>query len=533
MNPTGTDFIYSSNLTFTNAGTRLGAPEVWTEGTEPFQARTTRIHVAWLDFPTSGPTRRSGIFAIPSGGGGTNAYNYIAITTRNDSDTAVYANLAVRSLSNSDQSAQFNLMLSGTSSNDWRTLFKVNYDSQFWFMSETSADDINVFFMQGSTQVVTTGWDDSKAAYQISLGNDFDAANRFEVDTNFCRWYGGAEAGMLIKAATGANNARLQLDAGSTGDSIIEFLDGGISRRVIGYDESTSRIIISGGTTLGDASRYEFYSQNCNFLGSAALTFTLDAASSSCSLFIQAAATSDARILFRNDTTTRFIMGMDYSRSQFQINSSTDFGIAPDFCINFDGNMGIGEAPISGYRVRMFDSNATGTHYILNLFHDGNNATSHGMRIQAGLDTLSTSDTNYLLALDGNGTTVGAILVDSTSFRLFNAVSSKKLKKNIRDMDENVTEMFRNKKAQPKKYNFKGRNKADEEKIKERGEELIDKIGFVIEDLAEIFPDVAKELDDGHEGDGTVPAYSEVALIPYMVKMLVEMDERLQTLETP
>ncbi len=522
MNPGGTDFVYSSDLSYN--GTVF-----YIQADQPLQAQTDRAHSAWVDFPTSAPTRRSGIFATPTGLGGLDGYNAVAIAARNAADDLAYSYLATRSISGSDNSAMFAVCLSGTSSSDWRTPMKMAFDGRVWWQVELTSQDITHYWVQGTTTQVVTGWDDSKAAFQISLGTGFDAANRFEVDSNWCRWYGDATAGMLIKAASGANNARLQLDAGSTGDCLIEFLDGGIFRQLIGYDESASSIVIAAGTTITTASRYSFQSQNPTFYGSAAMTFTLDAATSSCSINIQANSTGDSTIRFRQDTTSRFIIGYDDSADMFQIHSSSSYSSSADFQVNTSGRIGLGVAPHANDQIYLYKNNTSGTHYAMRLYMDGNSDLYRGIWIQCGLDTLTAADNTYLWCADGNGTTVGTLLADTTSFRLYNAVSSRDYKADIVDMAADTVAKFRNPKSHPKNYRYIGRTQREKDDIEARGINKETLVGFIIEDLVEEFPDAVKQIDDGT--GKLVPMYAEAALVPYIVKALIELDARLQLIE--
>jgi hypothetical protein len=300
---------------------------------------------------------------------------------------------------------------------------------------------------------------------------------------------------------------------------------------VHGWDDSASAYTIAIGTSFASTSRLAITNNLMRFYGANTSSIYLDAVSGVAIVYIDGSSGQDSEVLFRENGGTQFIMGHDAGTSTFQIHSSTIFSTVADFQISTAGDIGIGIAPATSYPFYMDKSHTSGTNYIMRLDHDGNNALAcQGIRMQLGQDTPTASDTNHILSLDGNGTTVGALLVDSTSYRIFNAISSRNYKKNIRPMEINATELFRNPKAQPKVYNFKGRRPEDEAMLEALGELDKDMSGFVIEDLAEVFPDAVKLIDRG-DGVRDLPAYADTVLIKYLVKAIAELDARLNTIE--
>jgi len=308
------------------------------------------------------------------------------------------------------------------------------------------------------------------------------------------------------------------------------FIESSTTVGMIGWDYSTTQIKMQVGSQgLGTAPYFYVGTTHYGYYGSTSASMYVDAATSTAYIYLQANTGSDASIYFRENTSTRFIMGHDASVSRFQIHSSTSYSTTADFQIAETGAIGLGVIPHATNRLYIYDSYTAAIWYGLRIWSDGNNVNAQGIYIQCGLDTLTSSDNNYLWCADGNGTTVGTLLADTTSFRLFNAVSSRDYKTNIRDISDDAMAKFRDRRAQPKRYNYIGRTDEERAEIASRGGDPTELIGFVIEDLEQIFPDAVKRPKD--ENGKETPMYSDTTLIPWIIVALKELDARLKIVE--
>ncbi|RLD59339.1 MAG: hypothetical protein DRI97_01250 [Bacteroidetes bacterium] len=384
-------------------------------------------------------------------------------------------------------------------------------------------------------------WDGVSDYDDIRIGSNvadnglfYDASNkRFGIETDSpaydlevngsfgCGISATIDGTLYVKSSIGAASAFVSSYSATT-DAAIFYRQVTTTKAVTGWDHSALAFVSAIGTSLASTARTAQTATGFTIFGSTTSSLAIDAASSTANIYLTAASTADSTIRFRNDTTTRFFMGYDYSVSRFQIHSSTAFSTSADFQIDLNGHIGLGAAPNTNDKLYIYDSNASGTHYALKLYSDGNIVGAHGIYIQAGLDTLTTSDNTYLWCVDGDGTTVGTLLADTTSFRLYNAVSSRNYKANIRELTESSMAKFRDVRSQPKRYNYIGRSQREKDEIAARGGDPAELVGFVIEDLEINFPEAIRHRVDENGVD--VPMYADTALIPYIVKSLVEVD---------
>ena len=96
------------------------------------------------------------------------------------------------------------------------------------------------------------------------------------------------------------------------------------------------------GSTSSATLRYSWSSTQTWFYGSSQAYMYIDAATSNASIYLQAASTSDAAIYFRQDTSTRFIIGYDDTTNVFQIHSSPSFTTSlatVDFAVTTSGSL--------------------------------------------------------------------------------------------------------------------------------------------------------------------------------------------------
>ena len=124
-----------------------------------------------------------------------------------------------------------------------------------------------------------------------------------------------------------------------------------------GWDDGTASYEIAIGTSgnFGTAPRYNFDTNIFTMYGTSSAAITIDAATSTAILYLQAHTDQDARIHFRENTSTQVVAGWDGSASIFQIHTSTGFTTlaAGDFSITTTGDIYMGTL-----------ASATGTYYM-------------------------------------------------------------------------------------------------------------------------------------------------------------------------
>ena len=175
-------------------------------------------------------------------------------------------------------------------------------------------------------------------------------------------------------------------------------------------------------------------------------------------------------------------------------------------------------APADVGRSMDIRANAAGAGYIVNLFHDGNDANRYGINIQAGADDGS-GTTYYLQAEDGDGTVTGAI---STVTGVFAAVDS--------------SDACRKDCIAPSKVDavvVLNALHCSEFKYKKHGKDgHLHPIGFIAQDVQAAFPEAVSIMSDGSLG------VNKSAFIPVLVKavqelsaLVNELSARLEVLE--
>jgi hypothetical protein len=142
----------------------------------------------------------------------------------------------------------------------------------------------------------------------------------------------------------------------STSDIPMYLRQGGTAVSTIGWDDSAASFNISLGNGLAASNRVRFGSGFIYIYGSTSASLYVDGSTSTSNIYLQAASTSDSTIHFRQDSTTRFIMGYDDSADIFQIHSGTAFttAAAADFSIGTSGQIYMGGLTSSSppYEVR-------------------------------------------------------------------------------------------------------------------------------------------------------------------------------------
>lgn len=314
----------------------------------------------------------------------------------------------------------------------------------------------------------------------------------------------------------------------TTEDITIKHVQSATTVCVTGWDDSTTGYQIAIGTAFGGTNRWEFKGTTTYFYGSSSASLYIDAATTNAAIYLQADTTDDAVIYFRQNTTTKFIVGYDDTYDNFQIHSSTSFSSAPDFCIDPSGNVGIGQDASTTIRFQVEKSYTSLT--VLALFEaQGNTANAVGMKINSGLDTPTTTACITLQAADGNGSLVGQHQWNTTSgYNIWNALSSAAYKKNIVAATVNATDKL--KLAQPQKWNWAGRTPGEILENEASGEDLIEHFGFVIESIEAIIPEAVETLKDAVTGDERKAICTNM-LIPYLAKAVKELSDRLDILE--
>jgi len=113
-----------------------------------------------------------------------------------------------------------------------------------------------------------------------------------------------------------------------------------------GWDDGTAayEIQIGSGGNFGTAPYYSFDTNAFLMYGTSTAAITIDAATSTAILYLQAATNQDSRIHFRYDASTNAVAGWDAGLSIFQIHTSSSFTTlaAGDFSISSTGYIYMG-----------------------------------------------------------------------------------------------------------------------------------------------------------------------------------------------
>ena len=152
-----------------------------------------------------------------------------------------------------------------------------------------------------------------------------------------------------------------------------------------------------------------------------------------------------------------------------------------------------------------------------------------GIIIRCGLTVPGTTPGVVAIEFqDQDAGLVGTInWTSSSGLILFSAISSRKFKKNIKASKIKGIESL--KAVKPRNYIFKGRTPAEEEIVKERGEDKLAVEGYIIEELEAVIPEAVAEFT-GEDGK-IVKGYADTALIKYLHKAILELEARLAILE--
>ena len=149
--------------------------------------------------------------------------------------------------------------------------------------------------------------------------------------------------------------------------------------------------------------------------------------------------------------------------------------------------------------------------YVARFFNDGGYAACHGIAIQGGADDGS-GITYYLRALDGDGGAVGYIENNAGVFRLVD-VSDEASKDNIAPSKVDGLAVLNQIDTYEFSYKKHKKEKADHS------------IGFIAQQLQEVFPEAVSTDEDGQLG------VSKADLIPLLVDAVKQLSKRVKELE--
>ena len=173
------------------------------------------------------------------------------------------------------------------------------------------------------------------------------------------------------------------------------------------------------------------------------------------------------------------------------------------------GNVGIG-VTTPAYKLDVLKTSTGGaTAYIANLFHDGNDADYHGLRVQAGADDAS-GTTYYLDAYDGDGTSIGYLANVSDTFGV-TTVSDIRTKVNVVNTTLNGLEIINNLRV----VDFNRSQNPDGPLH----------YGFVAQEVQAVFPYMVNEGPDGMLG------IQKDLLIPILTKAIQEQQSKLSVID--
>ena len=154
--------------------------------------------------------------------------------------------------------------------------------------------------------------------------------------------------------------------------------------------------------------------------------------------------------------------------------------------------------------------------YVAQFFNDGDDATCHGIRINAGADDGS-GTTYYLRAGDGNSTETGFLKTASGVFSLADT-SDVRLKKDIVDTS------------------IKGLDSINAMKVRDfkwkKSDELVT-AGFIANELKEVCPHVVDGEPNDINEDGSVKpmTISRELLVPVLTRAVQELSAKVDAMQ--
>lgn len=135
-----------------------------------------------------------------------------------------------------------------------------------------------------------------------------------------------------------ASNVNLYLQSASTSDSIVNFRQDSTTKAMIGWDHSTTDLVLQYGSTFGANGRFVMANGYLMyFYGTTSAGIFIQAATAEARLYVNAATGYDSQIYLRENNVTQTIMGYDAGINAFQIHTGTAFTslAAADFSIGY------------------------------------------------------------------------------------------------------------------------------------------------------------------------------------------------------
>jgi hypothetical protein len=214
-----------------------------------------------------------------------------------------------------------------------------------------------------------------------------------------------------------------------------------------------------------------------------------------------------------NSSDTTFIFYSDLSDGEFKWDASADYFEFTDV-VRFNDKVAIGTLPAYDLHVKTATGNGSTEGYVAKFHNTGGHYNSNGIIIVAGENGALTKDTEYILAHDSGGATIGSIVHDSaTGNFLIMATSDQRLKDNIRTTQVNGLKSI----MDIGLYDFEW---------KRNGKTTT--CGFVAQDLEKHYPDAVSEHK---EDDGEITKMvSNSSLVPPMIKAMQEQQDLIESL---
>ena len=208
------------------------------------------------------------------------------------------------------------------------------------------------------------------------------------------------------------------------------------------------------------------------------------------------------------------------------------------------GYCGIGTTT-PDYKLKVVEDKASG--YSAIFINDGDNNNRHGIAIRCGADDGNTSSaTTYILAADGNGSTIGSINHETGGDFDITTTSDSRLKENIVDTQLDGLSLCNQIKV--REFNWK-----------EYKGSLKNRAGFIAQEVASVYPEAATGTDGAMKTEVTVEAQAEAidedgnitqekidevqrtvidpmgitkgAFIPIMMKAIQQLSDKVTALE--
>ena len=212
---------------------------------------------------------------------------------------------------------------------------------------------------------------------------------------------------------------------------------------------------------------------------------------------------ADTTMLFYSNTST----------GEFKWDASADYFEFTDV-VRFNDKVAIGTIPSYDLHVKAATGDVSTEGYVAKFHNAGGHYNSNGIIIVAGENGALTKDTEYILAHDSGGATIGSIVHDSaTGNFLIMATSDQRLKDNIRTTQVNGLKSI----MDIGLYDFEWKRSGKTTTC-----------GFVAQDLEKHYPDAVSEHK---EDDGEITKMvSNSSLVPPMIKAMQEQQDLIESL---